>query len=308
MASLKQPDRLDRAQTSRERGNPFLRPKIGILFPGQMGSALGALLQARGFEVLTTVAGRSERSADLSRWAGLSLLDSVRAVVADADILISLVPPAAAVDIAQLVAANLPGRSSRLTYLDCNSISPATMRVIAAVFSQSDVDVVDGAIHGLASRLATHGTLFLSGAVADDLALAIGVPPQSAVLGVEVGRASLLKLLLSGLSKGLVSMLLEMSYGAIEGDVIGEYWRQCHASYPGVMEVFDRLVPGYWSEAPRRKQEIAELEASLEALGIDPIMTTALRRNLEETIRAPDMARAVANRLAQATVETTDAG
>ena len=67
------------------------------------------------------MAGRSERTARLAREAGLELLPGLDEVVAEADIVLSIVPPAEA----DAVAAALAG--ARLV-ADLNAVSPETAR------------------------------------------------------------------------------------------------------------------------------------------------------------------------------------
>ncbi len=63
---------------------------IGILWPGAMGSALGRAWQAVDTTLVTTIAGRSERTRELA--ATLTLLGSVDEVVAASDAVVSVVP------------------------------------------------------------------------------------------------------------------------------------------------------------------------------------------------------------------------
>ena len=67
---------------------------VGIVSPGAMGSAVGRALLRGGARVVATVAGRSERTARLAE--GLELLPALDAVVAEADVVLSIVPPAEA--------------------------------------------------------------------------------------------------------------------------------------------------------------------------------------------------------------------
>ena len=75
---------------------------IGILWPGATGSTLGRAWGEGGVRVVTTVAGRSERTRELAE--GLTLLDSVDEVVAASDAVVSIVPPARAVEQARAIA------------------------------------------------------------------------------------------------------------------------------------------------------------------------------------------------------------
>lgn len=270
-----------------ERANAVQQPTVGILFPGEMGSTLGRHMLSRGVRVVTTLEGRSERSARLATTAGLEVLDSVCEVVTQADVLVSVVAPAAATAVARRVAAELPMRHGRTLYVDINSISPVTLAEVRSILDLPAVDLVDASIHGLASRFIATGTLYLSGPAAAEVAALFGSPPRAVVLGDEVGRASLLKMLIGGVNKGLVALLLELSEVALEEGMLDELWAVCRASYPGVMEPFERLLPTYPVHAGRRAEEMAELELTVAAAGLEPTMAAAVRTVLERVVRAP---------------------
>lgn len=270
---------------------------VGILFPGEMGSTLGRLLLSRGVHVVTTLEGRSDRSARLCHAAGLEVLDSVREVVRHAEVLVSVVTPAAATAVAQRVASELPMRHGRTLYVDINSVSPATVARVRSILDRPGLELVDASIHGLASRLIGEGTLYLSGPAAAEVAALFGSPPRSVLLGDEVGRASLLKMLIGGVNKGLVALLLELSDVALIDGMLDEFWAVCRVSYPGVMEPFERLLPTYPRHAARRGEEMAELELTVSAAGRQPVMATAVRTLLERTSRSPGNLETLVDRL-----------
>lgn len=116
---------------------------VGILFPGEMGSTLGRLLLTRGVRVVTTLEGRSDRCARLCHAAGLEVLDSVCEVVRHADVVVSVVTPAAATAVAQRVASELPMRRGRTLYVDVNSVSPVTMLQLKSILDRPNVEGVD---------------------------------------------------------------------------------------------------------------------------------------------------------------------
>ncbi|OYV89630.1 MAG: hypothetical protein B7Z73_06655, partial [Planctomycetia bacterium 21-64-5] len=119
---------------------------IGVLYPGEMGSALGRVLSGAGHRVVTTVAGRSTDTADLATAAGLEMLGSLEKVVAASDVLLSLVPPAAAVSTARQASAC--DFKPDAIYVDANSIAPRTARAIAEIVEGRGMQFVDAAIHG----------------------------------------------------------------------------------------------------------------------------------------------------------------
>lgn len=260
---------------------------IGVLYPGEMGAALAGLFRAGGFRVVTTCRDRSRRTAESARGAGLELLDGLESVVAVSDIILSLVPPAAALDIARQVA----GCATALPplYVDANSISPETAQEIERMLGECGIRFVDAAIHGLASRLPQQGRMYLSGPDAATLAQQWqGVVPTR-VLGDEPGRASAMKMLLSGVSKGLVALFLEIALTAREAGQLDAFLENCDEFYPAIMSAVGRMLPTYPRHAWRRAQELEELEGMLRHFGLRPGMT-AEARGLIAAVAQADLA------------------
>jgi 3-hydroxyisobutyrate dehydrogenase-like beta-hydroxyacid dehydrogenase len=73
---------------------------IGVLHPGEMGAAVGAVLAGAGHEVLWAGDGRSQASARRAAQAGLTDAGDVAGVLARAEIVFSIVPPHAAREVA----------------------------------------------------------------------------------------------------------------------------------------------------------------------------------------------------------------
>ena len=117
---------------------------IGILHPGNMGAALGSAV-AEG--VVWASEGRS--AATLSRAEGADFEDvwTVVELSRRSDVIISVCPPGAAVDIARtIVATSFSG-----IYVDANAVSPATSIGVASMFKRF-VDGGRGRPQGVALR------------------------------------------------------------------------------------------------------------------------------------------------------------
>ena len=71
--------------TSRRSGGRI----VGVLYAGEMGSALGKLLADAGFKVISTLQGRGARTSGLCHQAGLEVVSSFREVVVASDVIIS---------------------------------------------------------------------------------------------------------------------------------------------------------------------------------------------------------------------------
>lgn len=256
---------------------------VGLLYPGELGTALAALLAGLGVRVVTTLAGRSDRTIERARRAEIEVLANLHEVARQADVVISLVPPAAAEQTAAKWCA-LAGVGPRgAIYVDANSIGPEQAAAIGRRIEATGKDFVDAAINGLAKNLATSGTLFLSGTRANDVAVLIGDAMRVQVVGDQPGRASAMKMLLSGLSKGLCGLFAETALVADRQGLLSEMIDAYRRIYPGVMTVVDRMLPTYAQHAGRRATETREVEETARAAGVEPLMLAAVR-DLHEQI------------------------
>lgn len=79
---------------------------VGILSPGEMGSALGRLLRQHSFRVVTNLQGHSNRSRELAAQNGIEDAGSDEALLSTAEILISVLEPSHAEATAQPVASS----------------------------------------------------------------------------------------------------------------------------------------------------------------------------------------------------------
>src|SRR3569833_577297 len=158
---------------------------IGLLHPGAMGAAVGAVLTSRGTPVSWLPAGRGAATRRRAEDAGLTEARGRTGC----DVLLSVCPPAAALDVARSVA-GFDG-----VYLDANAISPGHATEIARILDRATV--VDGGIVGPPPRSAGTTRLYLSGpgdAVARLGSLFAGTHLRPIPLDGEVGQALALKL------------------------------------------------------------------------------------------------------------------
>lgn len=255
---------------------------VGIIYPGELGSSLGKLLATSGFRVVTTLEGRGPRTCRLCRDAGLEVLDSLSKVVRACDIVISLVTPAAAVDVADHFCDCAYLTSRPPLFIDANSISPNTAQKIFRMVSRARCRFVDASIHGLASRLRNQGTMYLSGRGGQAIAELFAPLVRTKFLGDTPGTASAMKMLMAGMSKGLVALFLEMGVAARQLGLLDELHAGYRDYYPGIMTALDRLVPTYPQHAARRGEEMRELENTLESIGLLPHTVRGARETISD--------------------------
>jgi 3-hydroxyisobutyrate dehydrogenase-like beta-hydroxyacid dehydrogenase len=131
---------------------------VGLLYPGEMGTAVGQCLTERGYRVLWASKGRSPATEARARAAGLADASTPRELAAQSSVIISVCPPHAALDVAWAV------HGFTGVYLDANAISPGTAREVARLIEGNGGRYVDGGIIGPPPRRAGTTRLYLSGA------------------------------------------------------------------------------------------------------------------------------------------------
>ena len=76
-----------------DRGSPNMTAIVAIIAPGNMGAAIGRRLTEHKVTVLTALAGRSAASVQRAHQAGMTAASDRQ--LAEADFVLSIVPPAA---------------------------------------------------------------------------------------------------------------------------------------------------------------------------------------------------------------------
>ena len=247
---------------------------IAIISPGNMGHAVGRVLGSRGFDVVTALADRTPRTRGLAAQAGIRDLGDFEAVVAAADLVLSILPPAAAETAAETATAAMIAAGVAPLYADCNAIAPATTRRIASLVGRAGAVFIDAGIiggppvpaHGSASGTGTR--LYASGAAASLLAPLDGGGLEVCNLGGEIGRASALKMCYAAATKGTVALQFAQLAAArqlgVAEPLAGELERSQGATYAALR----RRLPALPAKAPRWVEEMRQISATFEAVGV----------------------------------------
>jgi 3-hydroxyisobutyrate dehydrogenase-like beta-hydroxyacid dehydrogenase len=178
---------------------------IGLLHPGEMGAGIGATLVRTGHRVSWASSGRGTSSVRRAAAAGLVDVHSVEAMAESCDLIISVCPPSAAVDVAKQVA-GFDG-----TYLDANAIAPSTARHVAAVVEQGGGSYVDGGIIGGPPSPTYSPRLYLSGPSASPVRdVFADTAVEAVVISEDPTAASALKMCFAAWTKGTTALLLDV--------------------------------------------------------------------------------------------------
>jgi 3-hydroxyisobutyrate dehydrogenase-like beta-hydroxyacid dehydrogenase len=229
---------------------------VGLLHPGEMGAAVGGALRARGETVLWVSAGRSPATAKRAERAGFEEVGDIAELCGSCDVLISVCPPHAALEVAR-DAAGFTG-----LYVDANAISPETARTIAGLQPR----FVDGGIVGPPAAEPGSTRLYLSGEEAEQVAaLFSGTIVDARVVSAEPGAASALKAAYAGWTKGSAALLLtvrELARAERVEDPLLEEWR---LSLPEVEEQLAGAERSARRKAWRWTGEMEEIARSMDA-------------------------------------------
>lgn len=241
---------------------------IGIIGSGDMGSGVAAAFRVAGFRVVTSLAGRSAHSRMLAERAGTEDVGTMAALLAEADIVLSIVPPAAAVEVARVVAAELPA-GRRLRFADCNAIAPATVATVAAAVP-APVELLDVGIVGAPpQRERGRGTRFYVSGAQRAALLALRVPGIEMIdMGPELGHASALKMTYAALNKGVDAMLTAILLAAQRLGVRGELAAELAASQAPILARMQARLPFLAATAARFAPEMREIAATFASVGV----------------------------------------
>jgi 3-hydroxyisobutyrate dehydrogenase-like beta-hydroxyacid dehydrogenase len=227
---------------------------IGLIHPGEMGSAVGAALVRNGHDVVWASEERSSETAARATAAGLRDVVSLGALLAEAEIVLSIVPPHAALDVARS-AAGFSG-----IYVDANAISPAHAQEIASLHAR----FVDGGIVGGPPH--EHGTtrLYLSGEEAAVVALPFA---GSALETCVVSDASALKACYAAWTKGTAALLLAIRDVAEANGVLDALLAEWRASLPELPATLEQAERSAAKKGWRWVGEMEEIADTFAAAG-----------------------------------------
>ncbi len=233
---------------------------VSVIAPGMMGSAVGKRLRQGGAQVLTSLAGRSRSS--IARAARAGMLDATDAEIAEADIILSIVPPGEAVALAERLAPAMRSRTQKPIYVDCNAVSPNTVSRIHGIVTKSGARFVDGGIIGPPPEPDSRNTrLYLSGPDASAVAVLEAYGLSTPIQPGPVGAASAMKMSYAGITKGFTAlgaaMMLAATRAGTADALIAEMW----ASQPALLEWLTSQMPKMPSKAYRWVAEMEEIAA-----------------------------------------------
>jgi 3-hydroxyisobutyrate dehydrogenase-like beta-hydroxyacid dehydrogenase len=218
--------------------------------------------------VVVALEGRSAESRARAESAGLEDLQTLDRLIAECDLVLSILVPAAALDTALEAAAILRKTGRSLIYADCNAVSLDTTRRIGEAIAAAGSRYIDAGIVGPPPVKPGTTRFYASGADAAALAELNAHGLDVRVIGPEIGQASLFKTCYASLTKGLIALASVQLAAAERAGLAGPLRAELESSQAALWGWMGRSVPRMPPKAHRWIAEMDEHARSFEELGL----------------------------------------
>lgn len=240
---------------------------IALPLAGAMGAALGVRLTGAGYRVVTCVAGRSDATRARAKVAGMIPVRLPE--IAEADVILSVVPPGIAQSLAEEIAGHIPA-GHRPLFIEMNAISPARAREIGERIAVTGARYLDGSIIGLppAKDHTGRSVIYLSGLEAAGVAVSeLGWFTEAGlahrIIEGGIGAASALKMCYGALTKGRTALLAAIVSAAEKAGIGAELYAELTVSQPAILRQGQSALPRMYNKAYRWGDEMREIAAFL---------------------------------------------
>ena len=243
---------------------------VAIISPGEMGHAVGRALREHGLRVVTCLEGRSNRTKTLSRSAGIENLQSLEELVKQSDLILSIIPPSQAMELARRVASALQATRIKTYFVDCNAISPRTVKEIDAIITEAGGRFIDASIIGHPPGKGDPPRFYASGPHVNIMAQLDRKGINVRLIGNRVGQASGIKMCYAAWTKGSQALWITLLTAArmlgLEKELREEFLYSQAAAYQKIT----KQIPAIPVKADRWVGEMDEIASTFEELGLSP--------------------------------------
>ena len=245
------------------------KPIIGILMPGDMGHGIAKVLIKNDFEVWTFLKGRSKRTKLLAQKAEINDAKNLNIFLDKVEIILSIIPPEKAYEQAITIANHKLKKSKKITYVDCNAISPSSALEMQKLFYAKKIDFIDAGIVGLNPIIEKGETrLYVSGPNADKLDVLNGNGLIVKNLGNQIGQASAFKMIYASATKGTFALHAAVVTAAHKYNLYDEYVEELEFSKPDILKSMEKMVPKIPLDAKRWEGEMYEIMKTYENINL----------------------------------------
>jgi len=245
------------------------KPIIGILMPGDMGHGIAKVLIENNFEVWTFLKGRSERTKLLAQKAEINDAKNLNFFLDKVELILSIIPPEKAYEQAIIIANHKLKKSKKITYVDCNAISPSSSLEMQKLFYAKKIDFIDAGIVGLNPIIEKGETrLYVSGPNANKLDVLNGNGLIVKNLGNQIGQASAFKMIYASATKGAFALHAAVLTAAHKYNLYDEYVEELEFSKPDILKSMEKMVPKIPLDAKRWESEMYEIMKTYENINL----------------------------------------
>src|SRR5215831_12143920 len=253
---------------------------IGFVGFGEAGSTIARGLRSAGVGRIFAY-DIKPKTSDV-----VTIVESPQALAASSDVIFSAVTSNFALDAATQ---NAPFLTSRHTYADINSVSPALKQDIDRVISATGASFVEVAVMAPVSPYAHKVPMLLGGPGARRFAETMtpfGMRMEI-LEGANVGSAAAVKMCRSIVVKGIEALLFECVMAATTFGADDLVFASLKETWPGIdwKKLADYTSGRVVIHGERRAREMEEVAETLKAIGIDPIMAEATARRQDWSAR-----------------------
>jgi len=232
-----------------------------------MGISIAASAQTAGHTVFWSARGRSPASRKRARDYHLRPADTIAALCASCDAIISVCPPHAAEAVAQAVIAG----GFRGYFCDANAIAPQKAQSLHKTMTAAGITFVDGSIVGPPAWQPGSTRLYLAGTAAREIAaLFEGSLTETVLLDERIGSASALKMVFAAQTKGRSALIAATQAVAEELGLREELRREWALRDPDTFPQQEQGMRAVTSKAWRFAGEMREIAATFALAGMPP--------------------------------------
>ena len=231
---------------------------IAVIAPGMMGAAIGARLTDNGAKVITLLEGRSAETISRAEDAGMT--GASLEVIAAADMILSVLPPGDALELANKLGPVLAASGNKPHYADLNAVNPETAVEIGAVIEKTGCRYIDGGIIGGPPKKGYAGpVIYVSGPDASAARILGELGLNCKELDGTIGTASALKMCYGGITKGVTAIGTTLALAASRAGIADALRQELMTSQAVLYQALQRSVPDMFGKAYRWVAEMEEI-------------------------------------------------
>jgi len=264
---------------------------VGFIGFVEAGFTIGSGLRSAGldrlfaYDIAADSPGRGPLIRQRAVTAGATLVSTSEQLARSADVILSTVTCSAALDAARQTA---PWLGAGHLYADLNSVSPALKRDVAAVIHAAGAAFVEAAVMAPVQPYGQRVPMLVGGPAAQrfvEMMAPFGMQPEA--MDGPIGKAAAVKMCRSIVVKGVEALLAECVLAAAPYDADDKVFSSLQETWPGIdwKTLADYTMGRLVVHGERRAREMEEVAATLDAIGVDPIMAEAAARRQDWSAR-----------------------